>query len=384
MTTIIRKAADNKRFGTSVRTRANICEPRPAPSRRNVGSNIMRHSIYILTLLVFTVISCGQKEKYPYKISDFRPELRKHIQKIVAKGAISYYPDTLALNFLKDSCTKEELLRLLKFENPLVRVRAYRAIVNRNEPDYFPILLNHLDDTTKVMWWYYDDAADYIMASDLMIRKAESEGELTQSQKDTLIDVVLTKHTYLTTAEWMIHDIDPKEKYYPIIKSIAQKELASCHNLSNTYSLAKFKKQEDIPLIKKNFSEYTDNSYCNNNYFKAIEVFPDTAFFPLLTKYFDKVIKKQKQQSYSDLKYYCRAVAQYKSQNSLDILVSITKKETYPDSRHLLDNQENVFRAIHKYKSPVYDSLYNALKPKMSDYVIKYLDKPDYNDITTW
>jgi hypothetical protein len=146
------------------------------------------------------IVGCRHQEKHPYKISDFRPELKKHIQKIIAEKELSYNPDTLALNFLKDSCTKDELLKLMNFENPLVRVRAYRTIVNRNEPDYFPILLNHLDDTAKVTWWYYDDAAGDFMVSDLMIRKAESERKLTRPQKDSLVDIVLTKHAYIDVA----------------------------------------------------------------------------------------------------------------------------------------------------------------------------------------
>jgi hypothetical protein len=338
-------------------------------------------TILLLTTLLF---SCGHKSKYPYKTTDFRPELKKHIENIIAEGQLSYKPDTLALNFLEDSCTKEELLRLLNFENPLVRVRAYRTIIYRNEPDYFPILLNHLDDTAKVTWWYYDDAANDFMVSDLMIRKVEEKRKLTQPQKDSLVDEVLTKHTYLGTAEWMMNDIQPKEKYYSIIKIAAQKKLSSCHDLSNTYSLAKFKKQEDIPLIKKNFSEYTDNPYCNINYFKAIEIFPDTAFYSLLTKYFSEVVRKKKQQSYDDLKYYCQAVAQYKNQSSLEILTALTKKETYPDSWYLPKNTEYVFKAIHKYNSPIYNDLYKTLRPQMDSIVIKYIDKPDYDARTTW
>lgn len=329
-----------------------------------------------------TLLGCGQEKKYPYKTTDFKPELKKHLDKFVAEGQLSYSRDTLADNFFRDSCTKDDLTKLLSCENPILRVVAFRAIVDRKEKDYFPILLNHLNDTSKVMWWYYDDAGGDFMVSDLMIRSAERY--LSQGQKDTLVDRVLNNHIYLDIAQWMMKDIKPQDKYYSIIKQTTQKKLNSCHDLSNTYSLAKFKKQEDIPLIKKNFNEYTDNPYCNNNYFKAIEVFPDTAFFPLLTKYFDKVIKKQKQQTSDDLKYYCRAVAQYKTQKSLDILIALARKETYPDSWYFSYNQENVFRAIHKYKSPIYDSLYNALKPKMDEYVMKYLDKPDYDDRTTW
>ena len=344
----------------------------------------MKSYFFILSLLTLTIISCGRKEKYPYKISNFRPELKKHIQKFITEGQLSYNPDTVALNFLNDNCSKDELLKLMNFENPLVRVRAFRAIVNRNEHDYFPILLNHLDDTTKVVWWYFDDAADKFMVSDLMIRKVESAKKLNQHQKDSLIDIVLTKHSYLRTATQMIRDIEPNEKYYPIIRQASQKELSSCHDLNNTYALAKFKKPEDIPLIKKNFSEYTDNPFCNNIYFKSIEVFPDTAFFPLLTKYFDEIIKKQKQKYSDDIKYYCRAVAQYQNQKSLDILVALIKQETYPNSWYLKYNQQHVFKAIHKYKSPIYDSLYNALKPQMNKHVIRSLDNPDYDDMTTW
>jgi hypothetical protein len=96
------------------------------------------------------------------------------------------------------------------------------------------------------------------------------------------------------------------------------------------------------------------------------------------------LIKKKKQNGSVDLKYYCRAVAQYSNQSSLDILNSLTKKETYPDSWYFSYNQEHIFRAIHKYPSPLYDSLYNALKPQMSEYVIEYLDKPDYDEKTNW
>lgn len=174
------------------------------------------------------------------------------------------------------------------------------------------------------------------------------------------------------------------EKYYSIIKQLALKKIVDCHDLSNTYSLAKFKKQVDIQIIKKNFSDFTDNPYCNDYFFQAIEAFPDTAFFSLLEKYFNEIIKKKKQVIGDDLKFYCRAVAQFKSNSSLKILTALTKKETYPDNYLFSFNQECVFRAIHKYPSPLYDGLYNKLKPQMKLYVMKNLDGPNYDEETTW
>lgn len=253
----------------------------------------MRRHVYILTFFILTIVGCGQKEKYPYKISDFRPELKKHIQKIIAEKELSYNPDTLALNFLKDSCSKDELLKLMNFENPLVRVRAYRTIVNRNEPDYFPILLNHLDDTAKVTWWYYDDAAGNFMVSDLMIRKAESERKLTRTQKDSLVDIVLTKHAYLDVAGWMIQDIEPQEKYYSIIKEKSQVKTDRCGvQLGACYALSKFKKKKDLEFLRNVFNNLENP--CEDWIFRSIEENPNEIYFPILKTYFNETVKKKK------------------------------------------------------------------------------------------
>lgn len=36
------------------------------------------------------------------------------------------------------------------------------------------------------------------------------------------------------------------------------------------------------------------------------------------------------------------------------------------------------------YKVPIYENLYNKLKPKMNEFVMEYLDKSDYSDEETW
>lgn len=342
----------------------------------------MKGYIYIIIITTLTWFGCGQEKKYSYKTSDFKPELKKHLDKLAAKGHLSYSRDTLAANFFRDSCTKDELIKILSCENPLLRVVAYKALVNRKEQDYFPLLLNQLDDTSKVMWWFYDDACGDFSVSDLMIRSAEHI--LSQEQKNILIDSVLNNHINLGVAQWMMKEIKPQDKYYSIIKNQCQIKSEDCHHLSLTYALAKFKRQKDIPIIKNNFAKYTDNSYCNTYIFQSIIAFPDTAFFPLLTKYLEAEIKKNKQDSYNDLKYYCLAVAQFNNKNSLDILTALTKKETYPDSWYLPHNKEYVFTAIHKYSSPIYDNLNNELRPQMDSIVMKYLDSPDYDEMTTW
>jgi hypothetical protein len=331
----------------------------------------MRAFIFLFCLVNF--FSCRNADK-------FRPQLQSKIDKLTSETELGNN-DSTSLAYLKDSCSKEELVKLTNHKKAIIRILSYRALVNRDEKGFFEILENHLSDTAKLTWWYYNDAAGEFTISDLMIRKAERK--LTKEQKDTLIDLVLLDHPYLDISNWMIQDIKPNPKYYSIIKSKATRKFDRCGiQMGANFALAKFEKQDDIKILKENFIASEDD--CSDWTFKAIETFPDTAFYPLLTSYFENTIRKKKQSDADDLKYFCRAVAQYKNQTSLLILIALTKKETYPDSWYLSYNKEYVFRAIHKYYSPLYQKIYQELKPEMSEYVMYYLDKQDYDDYTTW
>lgn len=340
----------------------------------------MRKITYIFIISIF--ISCGNKNPYPNKISDFRSELQIHLKKLASEKKLPS-SDTIARNYIKDNCTKVELLKLLKCEDPILRVIAYRTLINKNEKDYFKILLGHLSDSTKVEWWYFEDAADSFMVSDLLIRKAEDSRKLTQTEKSILVDSVLLKHPYLDVSNWMIQDIEPNERYYSIIKQKSKLKTDRCGvQLGACYALSKFKKEEDLEFLKKIFNSQKD--FCGDWIFKSIEVNPNQIYFPILKKYYDETVKKKKQISYDGLKYYCRAIAIYKNQESLELLMELLDKKNYPDTWYFKQNEEYVFTAIHKYKDPIYNDLYKKLKPKMSEFTIKYLDKPDYDERKTW
>lgn len=336
----------------------------------------------IMFLFIISILySCG-KDPYPNSISDFRPELQTHLKKLASEKELPS-KDTIARNFITQNCTKNELLELLKCNKPVLRVIAYRTLVNKKDKDFFKILLGHLTDTAKITWWYYEDAADEFTVSDLLIRKAEEGRKLTRAQKDILIDSVLLKHSYLDVANWMIADIEPNEKYYALIKQKSQIKTDRCGTqIAACYALSKFKKKEDLVFLKNIFSK--QGSHCEDLVFKAIEENPDEIYFSVLEKYFENVIKKKKQFSYDELKYYCRAIAKYKNEESLMLFEKLLNKKNYPDPFYFKYNEEYIFTSIHKYKAPIYEDLYNKLKPKMSEYTIEYLDKPDYDDSKTW
>lgn len=293
----------------------------------------MRKISFILICSI--LFSCGNKKPYPNTISDFRPELQIQLKKLKKENNL-YSRDTIASNFLKENCSKEELLQLLESEVPLLRFIAFRTLLNRKDKDYFKILLGHLRDTAKI-FWTGGDLESEAMVSDLFI--TEVNRKLTQAEKNILVDSVLTKHLYLKTSNSMMIDMNPQEKYYSLIKKqssiIKSSDLSDeCKKMAFTYSLAKYKKEKDVEYIINNFKKFTILPGCNDYIFKAIEENPNKRYFSILERYFYEIIKKKKQYTSEDLKYYCRAIAKYQNKESLVLLTEILDKKKL--SRHVV------------------------------------------------
>ena len=231
----------------------------------------MRKSLTLYFILLTLLFSCGQKGKYNLTPSDFSGKLKANLENLDKEESLPS-KDTLARNFLQDSCTNKELQKILLCRNPLLRIISYRTIVNRKDSNLFTILLNHLDDTAKVRWWFYDDAVGDFMVSDLMIRKATEYHKLSKTEKNTLVDRILKFHTYLPNSISMMSEIEPQEKYYQIIKNKAEKKSDNCHDLSLLIAIAKFKRITDINFLKERMLPFNDNQYWNHNIFKAIEI----------------------------------------------------------------------------------------------------------------
>lgn len=336
--------------------------------------------IQFYTLISLILFSCAKEKPYSGQLSDFRPELQSSLKKLSSEKSIPV-KDSVARNYIEENCTKKELLQLLNCDSPVLRILSYRAIVDRHETDSFKILLGHLNDTIKVTWWYYDDAAGDFSVSDMMVYKAKET--LTQNQKNILVDSILLNHPYLDISNNMIHDIEPNEKHYSLIKERCKVKTDRCGTqIGACYALSKFKKKKDL-IFLKNIFENLEHP-CEYWIFKAIENNPNEIYFPILERYFKENIQRQKQKSYNDLKYYCRAVAAYKNKKSLNLLKKVLTKTAYSDTYYFKLDEANVFKAVNKHNVTIYDSLYNNLQPKMNKYVIKHINTLDYEDKEYW
>ncbi|WEK68530.1 MAG: hypothetical protein P0Y62_11780 [Candidatus Chryseobacterium colombiense] len=328
-----------------------------------------------IIIFSFFFVSC-KEEKYKYDIFDFSTELQPSLKSLSNEKSLPS-KDTIARKFIEKHATKEELIKLMDSKNPILRVIGYKTIVNRQEPEYFDLLKNHLSDTAKVTWWYYEDAGSKFNVSDLMIRKAYEKNGLSPIQKKYLVEKVLLEHPYLETSTWMIQDINPNEKYYNLIRKRAKLKSARCgEQLSACFALSKFKKKEDLNLLHQIFEQNINNDYCITWILRSIEKYPDEKFFPILEDYFNKKIKGKlsaKDNIFDDILYFSRAISAYKNERVLRILKYIEQNNTYINKPYWPpSNKKYVYKAILINYDKIYDDL---IKQLQSEFKKEDLDK---------
>ncbi len=246
---------------------------------------MIRLNHFLLATLIACLSSCKNEQGKPYAIKNFRKSLQPVLFKIVSEGIVTYH-DSSDIK----SITDEELIRLGKSENPILRATALREMLDRGSFNPFDIVMKHLDDTSIVATDNEEFGIKFETVSDCLIGRTRWE---TPQARDKTIESVLTKHNYLSSAYDILTKIEAHEKYYPYIKDMATRprrldryegyELAFYEIEYALYGLAKFHKKEDIQIIKdklmKQVWELSDVS------FRLMKEFPDTAYFDVLQTY---------------------------------------------------------------------------------------------------
>lgn len=239
----------------------------------------------LLTTLIFCTFSCKYEQGNTYAIKDFRKSLQPFFLNIVAKGIVTYHDSSQI-----KSITDDELILLSKSENPVLRATAFREMFDRSSFNHFDMVMNHLNDTAKIFTDNGEFGIGYQIVSDDIIERATWK---TKELKNKTIEQVLTKYNNLRSAYIILKQLEPQEKYYSFIKDMATRPRRLDSNGGYEfgfddieyalYGLAKFKKKEDVELIKnklmKHVWELSDVS------FQLMTEFPDTAYLDVLQTY---------------------------------------------------------------------------------------------------
>jgi hypothetical protein len=246
----------------------------------------------LLPTLIISFSSCKNEQGNTYAIADFRNSLQPFLISIVSEGIVTFH-DSSDIK----SITDDELIRLGKSENPVLRATALEEMLDRSSFNQFDILMKHLDDTATVAADHGEFGIRFEAVSDYLIGRSTWE---TAQARDKTIESVLTKHNYLSSAYNILRIIEAQEKYYPYIKNMATRprrldrdhgyELGFYEIEYALYGLAKFKKKEDVQIIKSKLMNHV--WALSDVSFRLMKEFPDTAYLDVLQSYHSRQFYK--------------------------------------------------------------------------------------------
>jgi len=332
----------------------------------------------LFLLLMAFFFSCDNSSKYPYAIKDFREKLQPHLTKMVEKGIVMSGDSTL--QYL---ATDAELLRLTKSEHPILRAAAFREIWKRKSLNHFDLLMGHLDDTALV----FTDAGEFGIwhrnVSDDILQEA---GWNTKEAKNKTVEQVLTKHNYLRCAFLILAQLQPQEKYYPYIKDMATRprrldpnngyELGFGDIEYALYGLAKFRRKEDVDIIKGQMMQHVWR--LSENSFRLLKEFPDPAYYEVLQAYHRRQFYKfsgNRPGGFSGVvadraapEDFIEALAAQQNEKSAELLDTMLHRlplqTCMPDKKNIINE---VITAIWEHPCPAYAKLREKIKGKAEE-----------------
>jgi hypothetical protein len=253
---------------------------------------MIRLKHFLLPTLIILFSSCKDEKGNTYAIKDFRKSLKPFLFNIVSEGIVTFH-DSSDIKSIND----DELIRLGKSENPVLRATALMEMLDRSSFNHFDIVMKHLDDTAIVATDNGEFGIKFETVSDYLIRRTSWE---TAQARDRTIESVLTKHNYLSSGYNILTKIEAQEKYYPFIKNMATRprrldryegyELGFYEIEYALYGLAKFQKKEDIQIIKNKLMKHVWD--LSDISFRLMKEFPDTAYLDVLQTYYRRQFYK--------------------------------------------------------------------------------------------
>jgi hypothetical protein len=318
-------------------------------------------SVAVILLLVAVCTGCSYRTKYPYTIRDFSSSLQPYILNALSIGMPAY---DSSLGYLRGHATTRELKKLSISEHPMLRMLALRILINRKGIDHFTIIMNHLDDTATVATDEGEWGIGMKRVSDFMLERARWE---TVEKRNKTIEKVLLEHNYLRAAYTIIPKLEANERYYNSILQMAKRadrnyEMETEYAL---YGLAKFKKKEDVYLIKEIMRT---NSYWLERYsFKLMEEFPDDAYLEILKYYMNHGMWKDiYDNNYSSRPgYFFNALASYKNEKAAQLLAIVMKylPTLKPRKLETWHFKDELYYAIWNNKCNAYSKMIPVVKP---------------------
>lgn len=321
----------------------------------------------------FMLTGCSNKNEYGYTIRDFPDQHQRYLYDIITSGVVGLSPseDSLSMKF-----PNEELKKLSKSEHPLLRAVALRLLLERAGVDHQSLILSHLDDTALISMDYGEWGFRHTTVADDVLDHSTWK---TEEDREVIVRKVLADHNNLHAAYKILHRTEPKPEYYLHIKKMIGRGKWFEETEGALYLLARYKKKEDIPVIKDVMLRNT--FWLGVLSFRLIREFPDTSYLSVLDKFERRGMgRKLCEDPYStEVDYFFAALASYKQERAAEILSRMLYRQPLVDcGRERNHAKINLMEAIWDNPCPAYAGLHRYIKDSITQIRKGKVELPSY------
>ncbi|MBQ5449013.1 MAG: hypothetical protein IIT57_03130, partial [Treponema sp.] len=319
----------------------------------------MKKAFFLAFLFLFlscTNVSGKKKEDILQKLRS----ANRYEDSVIGEGArkSKRYKDAEELMNL---CSDREIIKLLNDKSPVVKCYAANFIQDRNiKANWYNILLKQAEDYSEVDFLLGDIGVVYY-AGDFVLNSLFSK-KLTESEQNKLKLELIKNQSKLNFANSILLSQDMSDELYA-----ATREWALKGNANAIFSLAKYKKDEDLQLIDSLKDKDIDL------FFKACQYNASDSLKPFLTEYMRSILPKE--HFYTEWKSFYKLVAVYHDDFSKKIFrLAFFDKVTAGIRKYHL---EFIYDAIKDYLDGFYDDYlkilwtkYNLVDEEIIDYFL--------------
>ena len=317
----------------------------------------MRKAFFLAFLFLFlscTNVSSKKKEDILQKLRSANRYEGSLIGGFAQKSEL--YEDAEELMSL---CSDSEILMLLNDKCPVVKCYAAKFIQDRNiEADWYNILLKQAEDYTGVQDFSFCIISE-CYAGDFVLNSLFSK-KLTESEQNKLKLELIKNQSKLNFANSILLGQDMSDELYA-----ATREWALKGNASAIFSLAKYKKTQDLQLI----DSLKDKDIAL--FFKACQYNTRDSLKPFLKEYMRSIMPKE--HFYDEWNDFYKLVADYHDDFTKEIFnMAFFDKVTYKIRKYHL---EDIYYAIKDRLDGFYDDYLKILWTKyhlVSEEIIDY------------
>jgi hypothetical protein len=323
---------------------------------------VIKNGFFVFVLLA---LSCQPRARRSLAIRELPSALQPYLLSAVSTGIVGHDNYTL---YIQQHATDKELKLIAESELPILRAIALGEMLQRRSFDHFTVMMEHLDDTAVIAM----DAGEWGVwlrkVSDYMITEGRWR---TKTDRARTFDDIILHHDYLRAAyTGLMGDTALPAAYYPHIRAMAQRDVDFEERELALYALARYRKREDIPLIKEAI-ETTHGWRMTSQSFDLIRNFPDTAYLPVLQEFYPRRFYRTVCRSVgvSWGEDYIRTVAAYKTDSSASILAAIIDRKPFlPCTADTSALRYALLTAIWENRCVAYSSLMRQTSEEMKRY----------------